>query len=741
MRTVRMPAPSILVYLGLALCLAACRGQHIGPGEPSQARLPEKVVASRTTTQTQARQALGMPGASAKQILFGDLHVHTTFSPDAFALSLPIIQGEGVHPPADACDFARFCSDLDFWSINDHATGITPEHWAETKEAIRRCNEVAGDPADPDLVTFLGWEWTQSGRSPDNHWGHKNVILRHTDEERIPARPIAAPRDLLNFALAPMAWWQRLLIPLYDLSHAGRYLDFGHYQDEVQAVRYCDDGVDTRELPNDCIEVAEDPGVLFEKLAQWGHEAIVIPHGTTWGIYSPPGSSIDKQLTREQHDPELQTLIEVFSGHGNSEEYRDWVEYETDANGEPVCPEPQPDYLPCCWRAGEIIRSRCGDVPDDVCERRVVDARRFYLEAGLRGHYTVPGAHSDEWLDCAQCRDCFQGAFNYRPRGSAQYAMALTNFDVPNEKRRFRFGFMASSDIHTGRPGTGYKEYDRPQMTESRGPANERSVGLIVGKAVEPVAEPVQWDRAVDYSTTAQLAERERATSFFVTGGLVAVHAAGRSRDDIWNSLERREVYGTSGGRMLLWFDLVNGPSGERAMGSEVEMSQVPELRVRAMGSFEQMPGCPDYSLGALGPERLQWLCRGECYNPSPERRRITRIEVVRIRPQESPGEAVIDLVDDPWRAHDCDGSRAGCTASFRDDEFPGSGREAIYYARAIEEPMEMINAAGLRCDYDDEGNCVSVNPCFSMDVDNDCLAEDEPRAWSSPIFVRPRAN
>ena len=53
-----------------------------------------------------------------KQIFFGDLHVHTTFSQDAFLFSLPMLQGEGVHPPSDACNFARYCSSLDFFSID-----------------------------------------------------------------------------------------------------------------------------------------------------------------------------------------------------------------------------------------------------------------------------------------------------------------------------------------------------------------------------------------------------------------------------------------------------------------------------------------------------------------------------------------------------------------------------------------------------------------------------------------------
>jgi hypothetical protein len=55
----------------------------------------------------------------------------------------------------------------------------------------------------------------------------------------------------------------------------------------------------------------------------------------------------------------------------------------------------------------------------------------------------------------------------------------------------------------------------------------------------------------------------------------------------------------------------------------------------------------------------------------------------------------------------------------------------------AIEAPAPAINAANLRCDYDEEGNCVKVDLCNDAGgTDGDCLAEHEPRAWSSPIFV-----
>ena len=127
-----------------------------------------------------------------RQILFGDLHAHTTISFDAFMLNMPLHGGAGASPPADACDFARHCAALDFWSINDHAANITEADWKNTIESIRQCDERAGDPRNPDLVSFLGWEWTQMGPTPDTHYGHKNVVLEYTDDARIPTRPIAA---------------------------------------------------------------------------------------------------------------------------------------------------------------------------------------------------------------------------------------------------------------------------------------------------------------------------------------------------------------------------------------------------------------------------------------------------------------------------------------------------------------------------------------------------------------------
>jgi len=720
----------------------SCGGQDFPAGEIRGAARERELVEARAVAQSEARSAIG---ADDKQILFGDLHVHTQYSVDAYLYALPIFAtADGGHPPADACDYARHCSALDFFSINDHAEGITPERWQATIESLRECEARSGDLTRPDIVPFLGWEWTQVGTTPATHYGHKNVILRGLDDDAITARPIAY-RPPADMDRAP----NRLALRTGEAAATllgSPYADFLWWIGRLLDMPVCPTGPPSPDLPHDCLESAVTPAELFTKLDEWGVDSLVIPHGLAWGIHAPPGARLDVQLEPGQHDPERQTLLEVFSGHGNSEAYRNAPFRREAPSQDEVCPAPTPDFLPCCWQAGELMRSRCGDLPKDECEAKVQAARRLALAAGTVPRKVIPDASVAEWLDCDQCRDCFKPAQTLRPGMSAQYALAVRRFDdedggaAQDGPDRFRFGFIASSDNHSARAGTGFKQTHRLESTDARGLADTPLVRRIAGvddPPLEPEALPVEVvanPRSFD-----ALFQTERTSSFLYPGGLVAVHADGRDRDAIWRAFERREVYGTSGPRILLWFDLVAEGGHRVTMGGETSRRAAPTFEVKAVGAHEQQPGCPDTAGAGLGREALEALCYGECDHPAETRTPIAAIEIVRIRPQQASGESIGDRIEDPWRRFECDGDPAGCRVQFTDESFEALGGDVVYYARALQRPTPAINAAGARVRFDAEGRAVTARPCLAGlggDSADDCLAPAAERAWSSPIFV-----
>jgi len=680
-------------------------------------------------------KALRAKSADNEQILFGDLHVHSTVSWDAFVFSLPVFGGTGGHPPAEACDFARYCSSLDFFALTDHAETLTPRQWGESKKVLRQCSAVGKNNDDGDLITFTGFEWTQAGTTAENHYGHRNVIFRDQDEEHLPKR-----------AISPMPPYFDPDLTVLKTLHEPRVGSYVAMMQELSKVPVCEPNEDTRSLPDNCFEVALTPQDLSRKLDQWGYEALVIPHGTAWGLSNPPTADWAHELTPGIANDKRQSLVEVYSGHGNSEEYRSWREFTTGPDGRKHCPEPTKDYLPMCWQAGRLIRARCEDahLPKDECDKREVEARQRELDAPVgfaaAGFLAVPGARTEEWMDAGECRDCFLPTWHHNPLGSVQYILALGQDRDGEDPLRFRFGMIGSTDNHNAMPGEGYKEVARWNSILLLRLGNPDAKRFFLPPPAERKARsrPVTPDL---YSSSWATWDVERTNSMAITGGLVAVHATNRSRAAIWDALESRNVYATSGERMLLWMNLTNGPKqAPEPMGSAVRMKGNPEFEVKAVGAFIQNPGCPDFQRRVLGAKRLETLCHNECFNPSNRRRQITRIEVVRIRPQHNPSEPVGPLIEDPWKTIKCAPNEAGCTVKFSDPSFAKGGRDALYYVRAIQEPSPAVNGGQLRCKFDADGRCIKVNLCSGDPAKtaptDDCKEAIEERAWSSPIFV-----
>jgi hypothetical protein len=736
-------SPYLTALLAIAWMSAAFAGPHKSTGtlgdlgdDFTDARVDPAGNVAKTPRPAALMKALRTTPPSSEQILFGDLHVHSTVSWDAFVFSLPVFGGSGAHPPADACDFARYCSALDFFALTDHAETLTPRQWSENKRVLRQCSAVGQDGDDQDLITFTGFEWTQAGTTRENHYGHRNVIFRDQDEAHLPRR-----------AISPMPPYFDPDLPVLTKMRARepRVSGYVAMMQELSKVPVCAENIDTKLLPDNCFEVALRPEDLSRKLDEGGYDAVVIPHGTAWGLSNPPSADWAHELTPTIANDPRQQLIEVYSGHGNSEEYRDWREFRMGPDGTKLCPEPSKNYLPMCWQAGRIIRARCeaAALPAAECDRREREARQRVLGAPVTfaaaGFLAAPGAKSEDWLDAGECTDCWLPTWHHNPLGSVQYILALGQDREDLDPLRFRFGMIGSTDNHNAMPGEGYKEVARWNSILLLRLSSPDAKRFFLPKPAEPVPEsrPVTPDL---YSSSWATWDVERTNTMSITGGLVAVHATDRSRGAIWDALKTRNVYATSGERILLWMDLVNAPGGRRPMGTGIQLSVNPEFEVKAAGSFVQAPGCPDFQKRLLGAKRLETLCHNECFNPTSRRRQITRIEVVRIHPQHTPSEPVRGLIEDPWLTLPCTANEAGCTVRFSDPDFLRTGRDALYYVRAIQEPSPAVNGGQMRCKFDSQGRCTEVNLCSGDPAKtrptDDCLEAVEERAWSSPIFV-----
>ena len=75
-------------------------------------------------------------------------------------------------------------------------------------------------------------------------------------------------------------------------------------------------------------------------------------------------------------------------------------------------------------------------------------------------------------------------------------------------------------------------------MTETTGPRDAAWAKRMAPPAADAPPSPCRSTRTPPLCRCFQVVDTERQASFFMTGGLVAVHAEGRDRDSIWYGAE-----------------------------------------------------------------------------------------------------------------------------------------------------------------------------------------------------------
>jgi len=221
----------------------------------------------------------------------------------------------------------------------------------------------------------------------------------------------------------------------------------------------------------------------------------------------------------------------------------------------------------------------------------------------------------------------------------------------------------------------------------------------------------------------------------FNPGGLAAVWAEENSRDALFEAMQRRETFGTSGPRIVARFfggweypetlceaGDVAGPgyAGGVPMGGDLPAAPATDAAPRFIVSGLADPGSFDRAGTKL--QRLQvvkgWIEDGE------------------------PREAVYDVAGDPANGASVDpltcnpvgpGTRQLC-AVWRDPDFDPK-TPAVYYARVVENPSCRWNAyACLAAQVDCDDPAEGLEPCCDPEVPTTI----QERAWTSPIWYTP---
>ena len=273
----------------------------------------------------------------------------------------------------------------------------------------------------------------------------------------------------------------------------------------------------------------------------------------------------------------------------------------------------------------------------------------------------------------------------------------------------FKFGFVGSTDVHTSLTAIEEENFNGKEMADK--------------------PSPHRWDHLVKKGLgKTRLGWHQNAA------GYAAVWATENTREALWDAMKRREVYGTSGSRLVVRFfgGWAFAPQDARArdvagagyakgvpMGGDLAAApagaKAPTFLVAAMkdplsGNLDRIQIVKGW-LGKDGKaqERIYDVVWGDA-----DRRKVG------LRGKLAPVGDTVDVASCTWR--DTVGDPELATV-WHDPDFDASAR-AFYYARVIEIPTPRWTC------YDALRFGIKMSPEVPM--------KHQERAWASPIWYTP---
>jgi hypothetical protein len=668
--------------LALAILLTACPAEKKTEEEaPAPTQEAPPAAAAPATAPSGKPYSEEREACAARDPLrrawFGDLHVHTARSMDAYVFDLRatpddayrFARGEELRlPPLDeqgnGTRVIRLERPLDFAAVTDHSEWLgevslctrpgTPTYDSTPCKMYR--GEVESDGAESVLgelgqrMAALSWRGGLSGRPAG-----ANVIdcgeggRRCLDEAR--------------------SVWKEMLASAeraYDRTSACRFTSFPAYEysatPELSKVHH---NVFFRNanVPDRPISWIDQPSVwgLWEGLrreclgAGTGCDVVTAPHNSNLSnglmfTVDYKDAPLEQQRERARLRAQIERLVEITQIKGDSE-CRNGM-YRVMGGTDEQC-----DYEKLWY--GDVQPPDCeegtgkGALAGKGCQSRL-DFVRYALVEGLREVERI-GANP------------------------------------------YRMGFIGSTDTHNGNPGD----------------TEERSLDGWAGSSDDEPLDRIGSGRFTHSNP----------------GGLAGVWAEENSRDALFDAFQRRETFATSGTRIEPRFfggwsyapELCNDPSmlekayaGGVAMGSDLPALAAPDAAPTFLVTASRDPGSATLRTSPL--ERIQ-IIKGWA-GPDGQLHQA----VYDVAGEKSQGEPdVVTCEPAPGRGQLC--------SVWRDPEFDPAQR-AVYYARVLEVPS--CRWSTLHC------NALPAEQRPPACSDPGIPKTIQERAWTSPIWYEP---